>query len=145
MLVWVWGAFPYVLPVTALDVTQPEISGPTSSFSVPASCTQAAHRLLATQLPEAGVAGPRPATPKGTVRLALDLSVDKLARSLHRILSASLLCHFSLSDAGMSGTVSGGVVAGGGRGNVTRTPGREFLIQSSLDCWRFLNERNDHL
>lgn len=60
MLVWVWGAFPYVLPVTALDVTQPEISGPTSSFSVPAACTQAARRLLATQLPEAGVAGPRP-------------------------------------------------------------------------------------
>lgn len=64
------------------------------------------------------------------MRLALDLSVDQLAGSLRRILSASLLCHFSLSDAGMSGTVSGAVVAGGGRGNVTRTPAWEFLVIS---------------
>lgn len=77
------------------------------------------------------------------MRLALDLSVDKLAGSLHRILSASLLCHFSLSDAGMSGTVSGGWEWMGERDEDTSpgVPGH----QSSLDCWRFLNDRNDHL
>lgn len=129
MLVWVWGAFPYVLPVTALDVTRPEISGLTSPFSVPAACTQAAHCLLATQLPAAGVAGPRPwpLLKEQCVWLWICLWTSLLGLSTV-FWAPGLLCHFSLSDAGMSGTVSGGVVAGSGWGNVTRTPAREFLI-----------------
>lgn len=49
-----------VLPVTALEFTPPEISGPPSSLSVPVTCTQAAYCLSAAQLPEAGGAGPCP-------------------------------------------------------------------------------------